>query len=113
MIDDQMTRFFAAGNALSLILETEGPDALNLPEHGELFAELIETAPPEMKEKFHEIAHQMGVFPKATMRDATGSAVYSIEEIAAHLGISVNEVEEKLQELPPESFCRTPTFKVQ
>lgn len=110
---EQMKRFFAAGDELNRILEEGGKDALNLPEHGWLFAEMMEAAPPEMKARFSNIAHEMGLFPRPTMRDVAGNAVYSIEEVAKHLNVSVDELESRIQDLPVDSTYTGPIVKVQ
>ena len=86
-------RFWAAGHEIQRISAEQGQEAIHRPEHGHLFAELHRYAPPALKKTMSDKAREMGLIPETTHVDEHGRPVYSLEQIAATLGTTVEELE--------------------
>lgn len=86
-------RFWAAGHEIQRISAEQGEEAIHRPEHGHLFAELHRYAPPALKKTMSDKAREMGLIPETTHVDEHGRPVYSLEQIAATLGTTVEELE--------------------
>lgn len=86
-------RFLAAGLELKRIREELGEEAAHLPENAHLHAALHTYAPPELKAAMADKARAMGLLPGVTHVDASGRPVYSLEQVAATLGTTVEEIE--------------------
>lgn len=86
-------RFWAAGHEIQRIGAVHGEEAIHRPEHGHLFAELHRYAPPALKKTMSDKAREMGLIPETTHVDEHGRPVYSLEQIAATLGTTVEELE--------------------
>ena len=86
-------RFWAAGHEIERIRAEHGEEAIHRPEYGHLFAELRRYAPPALQKQMSDKARELGLLPEATHVDANGRPVYSLEQVAAKLGTSVQELE--------------------
>lgn len=86
-------RFLAAGSELARIREEQGEEAVHLPENAHLLAAMHTHAPPELKSAMADKARAMGLLPGVTHVDASGRPVYSLEQVAATLGVTVEEIE--------------------
>jgi len=87
-------RFWAAGHEIERIRAEHGEEAVLHPKYGRLFAELRRYAPPALQKQMSDKAREMGLLPEATHVDANGRPVYSLEQIAAKLGVPVQELEQ-------------------
>lgn len=85
---------------MKFIVAQQGKDALALPEHTALLDKLVLNAPPELIDAIGHDADAMGLLPPTTHVEANGQPVYSLEQMAEHLGTTVQEIEETLQERP-------------
>ncbi len=86
-------RFWAAGHAIERVRAEHGEEAIHRPEYGRLFAELHRYAPPALKKKMSDKARELGLIPQTTHVDEHGHPVYSLEQIAATLGTTVEELQ--------------------
>lgn len=86
-------RFWAAGHEIQRIGAVHGEEAIHRPEHRHLFAELHRYATPALKKTMSDKAREMGLIPETTHVDEHGRPVYSLDQIAATLGTTVEELE--------------------
>lgn len=86
-------RFLAAGSELARIREEQGEEAVHLPEHAHLLADMHTYAPQELKAAMADKARALGLLPGVTHVDANGRPIYSLEQVAASLGATVEEIE--------------------
>ncbi|WP_313082603.1 hypothetical protein [Pulveribacter sp.] len=86
-------RFWAAGDEIERVRAEHGEEAIHRPEYGHLFAELRRYAPPALQKQMSDKARELGLLPEATHVNANGRPVYSLEQVAAKLGTSVQELE--------------------
>lgn len=84
-----------ASYLMKFIAATRGKDVLALPEHTALVLKMVLNAPPAMAAEFDDI-----LLPPVTHVDAQGQPVFGLEQVAKHLGTTVQELEEHLQEHP-------------
>lgn len=91
--------FLDAVRAHLKLVETLGED------HPETLSSMmvsIELAPVPMREKFERFAVESGALPEASGYLDDGSKVFSLEAIAKHTGLSVEQVQADLSKLQAE-----------
>ncbi|WP_428141347.1 hypothetical protein [Delftia acidovorans] len=86
-------RFIEAGQKLRHIRETEGKEAIHKPEHAPLYRQFMKYAPEAFHQEMVAMAKEMDLLPTPTHVGADGKAVFSSEQIANKLGVSVEEFE--------------------
>lgn len=84
-----------ASYLMKFIAAQHGKDAVAQPEHTALVLKMVLNAPPAMAAEFDAI-----LLPPVTHVDAQGQPVFSLEQIANQLGITVQELEEHMEERP-------------
>lgn len=72
------------------------------PEQRRAMMVLMEASPPHIVEEIHGIACDMGIMPAPTGCLDDGTKLFSLDEIAVHLGIPPEEAEKALQEMMAE-----------
>ena len=95
-------KFVAAMEALERIPEVERDTH---PAVADLIAQLMAYAPEPLKAIFSAKAHELGLFPKTEFYTEDGKPVYTIVQLAKHLGISLEEairMAERLYEEHPD-----------
>lgn len=108
-------KFIEAGEEMKRIAREEGDEALRKPEHAHLFRQFFEYAPESFHTQAEAMAKEMGLMPPVRHVDDSGAPVYSIEEIAQHHGMSVEEAEKHLRLIDKDSSAvyTGPVFPVQ
>lgn len=105
MSNEYHPRFVEAAKELKRIAETHGEAAMYAREHAHLFRQMVEYAPPELQDIMTAKAKEMGLIPPTEHVDAQGNPVYSVEQIAAHFGLPVDEVQRDLEAFAPDGAC--------
>lgn len=86
-------QFFAVMREIDEAIALYGRDVVrSAPEHRELFARAFKTAPPRYRAEAEKILAPC--IPKATHVNDDGEPVYSLEQLASHLNVPVDEVRE-------------------
>ncbi|MDR3005239.1 MAG: hypothetical protein LBV14_13515 [Acidovorax sp.] len=93
------TRFAQARAEIERIAAEHGRRAACRPEYAHLFTQMMLNAPDELADYALQTAMEMDLLPKASHVDADGNPVYSIQEVAGKLGVSVEQVERDIQAL--------------
>lgn len=108
-------KFLEAGEALERIAEEEGRDAVNKVEHAHWFMQMVQYAPPSLRRDMNDKAQELGLMPKPTHVDANGSPVFTLEQAAAHHGLTHEEVLAMLPAMEGEGdlLYRGPTYALQ
>ena len=107
--------YFEASTAMKRIAAEHGEEALADPENADLLIKMMLNAPPELMEAMEEEAKAMDLLPPTTHVDVNGQPVYSQEQIAKQLGVSVQELEEPLSRMRDQGGAAHtgPVFPVQ
>lgn len=84
-----------ASYLMKFIAAQHGKDSVAQPEHTALVLKMVLNAPPAMAAEFDAI-----LLPPVTHVDAQGQPVFSLEQLANQLGITVQELEEHLESRP-------------
>lgn len=104
--------FLTAVNVALELVETLGQDH---PETNRALMLAMELAPAEMIADLGQMAREMGLMPEPCYLE-DGTKVFSLQSVAAHLGLSMDEAEEAMHEmlsqrdslgLPNEGIIRT------
>lgn len=107
-------KFLEAGEALQKLTQEHGEDAASMPEHQHLYSQLMKFAPEEFHQAAKAKARELGLIPPTRTVDKSGNPIYSIEQIAEHLGTSVEEVQGMAERMELEDgFYQGPVFPVQ
>ena len=61
-----------------------------------LWLMVVHTAPSWFVDEMHQMAKQMGLLPEATACDDDGQRFYSLDALAAKLGIPADEVQQHM-----------------
>lgn len=86
-------QFFEVMHQIGEAVDLYGREVVrSAPEHRELFARAFETAPPRYRAEAEKILAPC--IPKATHVNDDGEPVYSLEQLASHLNVPVDEVRE-------------------
>ena len=94
--------FFAMLAEIGRIRDEQGEDAAAAPEHAELFMKMTHAAPPRYWGEAETIA--VDAMPEATHVDEHGQLVYSAEQIADALGVSIEVIEARVQHMEDVGF---------
>lgn len=94
--------FFAALKEIGRIRDEQGEEAAAAPEHAELFMKMMRAAPPRYWGEAETILAD--ALPTATHVDDHGQPVYSAEQLAEKLGVSIEEVEAGIQHMEEVGF---------
>ena len=94
--------FFAMLAEIGRIRDEQGEDAAAGPEHAELFMKMMRAAPPRYWDEAEAMAAD--VLPTATHVDGHGQPVYSAQQIADALGVSVEAIEAGIQHMEEVGF---------
>ena len=84
--------FFALLKKVGDIRRAEGEEALHLPEHAGLFVRMMRVAPPRYRREANAIADEMGLIPKVMHVGDEGEPVFSLDQLADHLDVPVDEL---------------------
>lgn len=87
-------QFLQAGQAMADLVEKHGDAAHDLPEFHELYFQVLRYAPAELKQMLFTRARESGLLPEVTHVDELGRPVYSLEQVAATLGTSPEELQQ-------------------
>lgn len=87
--------FLPAVNVALELVETLGQDH---PETNRALMLAMELAPDELVDEFGKMAREMGLMPPPQYL-SDGTKVFSLESVAAHLGLTLDEAEESLHEM--------------
>ncbi|MDD5175772.1 MAG: hypothetical protein PHQ05_05045 [Sterolibacterium sp.] len=68
----------------------------HLPTARAAMARMLEYAPPSLQRRLHVKAQSLGLIPAPTGYLDDGTAVYALDNLAAHLGMSPDEVKASL-----------------
>ena len=63
------------------------------------FRQAIRLAPDNIKEELNSEAQRLGLIPKPSAYSQTNSPLYKIEDIAKHLGVPIDVLQETLNEI--------------
>lgn len=88
--------FIEATERHQQLVETLGMDH---PDTQRAMTLVMGLAPKELMDEFGEMARKMGLMPEACGYLEDGSPMYSLEDIAEGLGISLAEAEEAMHEM--------------
>lgn len=94
--------FFAILAEIGRIRDEQGEDAAAAPEHAELFMKMMRAAPPRYLGEAKTIL--VDVLPTATHVTEDGQPVYSAQQIADALGVSVEVIEAGIQHMEDVGF---------
>ena len=89
--------FFAMLAELERIRGEQGDEAAAAPEHAELFLKMMDAAPPRYWDDAETILAE--ALPTATHVTEDGQPVYSAQQLAEKLEVSIEEVEAGIQHL--------------
>lgn len=73
------------------------------PEAMELFQQALIYGPPEFRAQYREKLAEFGMMPKSTHVDENGEPVFTIEDVAERLGVSVEDVKKQLKKAKAET----------
>lgn len=91
-------KFIAAGHSLQEFRAKQGPGYRQSPESIPLWDEFLKHAPPEVYTKFLAKAKELDLVPQTKFLNDAGEPVFSAEQIAEKLGITVADVEKDIRE---------------
>ncbi|GAB2531467.1 hypothetical protein [Simplicispira piscis] len=94
--------FFAMLTEIGRIRDEQGEEAAAAPEHTELLMKMMHAAPPRYLGEAEAIAAE--ALPTATHVDEHGRPVYSAQQIADTLGVSVEAIEAGIQHMEDVGF---------
>lgn len=103
-------RFMAAGEELERIAQRDGAEAIHKPEHGHLYMTMMRYAPPDLQKEMKAKLREMDLLPEATHVDDQGNPVYTSAQIAAKVGVPVEEIERAMENAPLGDLYTGPVF---
>ena len=63
---------------------------------------VLSLAPQSLKDEMHQKAKEMGLIPPPSGYTDDGQPIYSNVDLAKHFGVSVDELNERLDQLDPQ-----------
>ncbi len=103
-------RFMAAGEELERIAQRDGKDAIHKPEHAHLYMTMMRYAPPDLRAEMSAKLREKDLLPEATHVDDRGNPVYTSAQIAAKVGVPVEEIERAMENAPLGDLYTGPVF---
>jgi len=91
--------------------QEQDPGYLDTPDGCRAFGKALSEAPPHLKELVRAVLIDMGLFPQARFVNDEGEPMFSLEQIAETMGVSVEDVEETMPKLDachpgaPRTYC--------
>lgn len=106
-------RFMAAGEELERIALRDGEDAIHKPEHAHLYMTMMRYAPPDLRKEMSAKLRETDLLPEATLMDDRGNPIYTSAQIAAKVGVPVEEIERAMENAPLGDLYTGPVFPKQ